>query len=133
MRVIEMRSWLISVPLVPEGGSFRYGTLGQHGHAVVVLSSPLVHAVPVNGQLDALHAVVHVNDHFVALAHLFVNKTNRTLEMPKQMFKISHLNSRTRHLSVEGKNTTLNTVSQNTLARVGGVGGTKGTGTGKIN
>jgi hypothetical protein len=68
--VEEVSSWLFSVPLVPEGGAFRYGTLRKEWHAVVVLCASLVDTVPMDGQLNALHAVVHIDDHSVALANL---------------------------------------------------------------
>jgi len=68
--VEEVSSWLFSVPLVPEGGAFRYGTLRKEWHAVVVLGASLVDSVPMDGQLNALHAVVHIDDYFVALANL---------------------------------------------------------------
>lgn len=68
--VEEMSSWFLCVPLVPEGGAFRYGTLRKEWHAVVVLRASLVDSVPMNGQLNALHAVVHIDDHSVALANL---------------------------------------------------------------
>lgn len=68
--VEEVSSWLLSVPLVPEGGAFGYGTLCEEWHAVVVLSASLVNSVPMDGQLNALHAVVNIDNHSVALANL---------------------------------------------------------------
>lgn len=80
---------------VPERVTHLNGTLCHVRYAIVILRSSLPHAVPVDCDFHSLHVILHVNDDFVALAHL---------------------DARSGYHSVRGQDASLHSVRQDALA-----------------
>lgn len=68
--VPEVSSSITSVPLVTECIAIENGALCDVWYSVIVLCTPLMDTVPVNGQLHAFHLVSHVDHNFITLANL---------------------------------------------------------------
>lgn len=100
---------------VPEGVSLLDGALRHERDTIVVLGSSLPDSVPMNGQLHTFHVVLDIDHNSVVLAHL---------------------NTRAGDHTVDGQDTSLDTIGQHALTvapyGVGGIRGTYLTGPRKI-
>ncbi|KZC12284.1 hypothetical protein WN55_03798 [Dufourea novaeangliae] len=96
MGVPEMRTLVASHPLIPVNAcvTLLNGTLRHKWYTVVILSSPLPHSVPVNGNFHSFDVILYVDHDLVALANL---------------------DAWTRYHSVRRQNASLDTVCQNAL------------------
>jgi hypothetical protein len=80
---------VVGDPLVSEGVPGEDGALGDEGDTVVVLRTSLVDTVPMDGQLHTFNLIVEVDDNLVAFANLDAGTWDH---------------------SVDGEDTSLNTV-----------------------
>ena len=90
-----MKNTRIKQSFLPEGCPFLNRTLSDIRYTVVVLITLLEDSVPMDGSLHSLHVIFNVDDNFVTFAYLY---------------------TRSWYHPVSCKNSTLNTVSQYTLA-----------------